>query len=130
MLLVRSAKKRALLTAAALCKEQEMKVLIVVAILVFLYWFFILRPGRLDFWKIASKYPDEAYNLFISEDCWKVFDENLPDDHQFIVPKEDWAGPFRHRVPKLGNRMIYVFGKYPNFEKSQNEFMTKYDKST
>ena len=107
-----------------------MKILIAVAILAFLYWFFILRRGRLDFWKIASKYPDEAYDLFISEDCWKVFEENLPDDHQSIVPKEDWTGPFRLRIPKLGNRMIHVFGKYPNFEKSQNEFMTKFNKDT
>ena len=102
-----------------------MKILIALVILIFLYWFFILRPGRLNFWKIASKYPDEAYDLFVSEDCWKVFEESLPDDHQSIVPKEDWTGPFRLWIPKVGNRMIYVFGKYPNFEKSQNEFMTK-----
>ena len=108
-----------------------MKILIiVVVILVFLYWYFILRPGRLDFWKIANKYPDEAYDLFTSEDCWKVFVESLSDDYQSIVPKEDWSGPFRLRVPKLGNRMIYIFGKYPNFEKSQNEFMAKYNKNT
>src|ERR1035437_5310786 len=82
----------------SLCEEQEMKILIVVAILVFLYWFFILRPGRLDFWKIANKYPDETYDLFISEDCWKVVEESLADDHQSIVPKKDWTGPFRLRV--------------------------------
>lgn len=107
-----------------------MNILIVVAILIFLYYLFILRPGRLDFWKIASKCPDEAYKLFKSEECWKVFEEGLPYDLQSIVPKEDWTGPFRLRIPKLGNRMIYVYGKFPNFEKSQNEFMTKIKQGT
>ncbi len=100
-----------------------MKTLIVLAILVFMYWLIILRPGRLNFWKIASKYPNEAYDLFVSEECWKVFEENVPDNHQSIVP--NWTGPFRLTVPKLGNKMIHVFGKYPDFQKSQNDFMTK-----
>jgi hypothetical protein len=104
------------------------KILIAVAILVFLYWIIILRPGRLDFWKLAGKYPDEAYDLFMSEDCWKVFEENPPDDHQSIVPKEDWTGPFRLMIPKLGNKTIHVLGRYPICEESQNEFMTRHSK--
>jgi len=54
-----------------------MKILAIIVIFAFLYWFFILRPGRLDFWKIAGKYPDEAFDFFRSKECWKVFEGNL-----------------------------------------------------
>lgn len=107
-----------------------MKILIIITIVVFLYWLFILRPGRLDFWKVASKYPDQAYDFFLSKECWKVFEASLPDDYRSLVPKDEWTGPFRLWIPKLGNRMIYVFGRYPNFEQSQNEFMTTINQNT
>lgn len=102
-----------------------MKIFIGIIVLIFLYWFFILRPGRLDFWKLAGKYPDEAYDLFKSQDCWVVFEEELPTDYYSIVPKEDWTGPFRLYVPKIGNKIVYVFGKYPDFEKEQEIFIAK-----
>lgn len=100
-----------------------MDVLIIIIVLIFLYWFVILRPGRLDFWKMASKYPDDVYDFFISRGCWKIFEDGLPDDYRSIVPKKEWDGPFRIIIPKIGNKMIYVFGKYPEFELAQNEFM-------
>jgi hypothetical protein len=103
---------------------------IAIAVLVFLYWFFILRPGRLDFWKIANKYPDEAYDFIQSEDCWMIFEDNLPNDYQSTVPKENWTGPFRLLIPKLGNRFIYIFGKYPDFKNSQNDFINKISQIT
>ena len=102
-----------------------MEILAFIIILVFLYWVFILRPGRLDFWKIASKYPDTAYDFFKSKKCWKVFEGDLPDDYRSIVPKDDWTGPFRLWIPKIGNKVIYVFGKYPDFEQAQKDFMAK-----
>ena len=107
-----------------------MKILAIIVILAFLYWFFILRPGRLDFWKIAGKYPDEAFDFFRSKECWKVFEGNLPDDYRSIVPKDDWTGPFRLWIPKIGNKVIYVFGKYPDFEQAQKDFMAKIDGDT
>ena len=107
-----------------------MKILLLIAVLIFLYWLFILRPGRVDFWKIASKYPDDAYDFFKSKECWKVFEGDLPVDYRSIVPKEDWTGPFRLSIPKIGNRMIHVFGKYPDFEQSQNEFVAKINEGT
>jgi hypothetical protein len=100
-------------------------ILTVVVVLIFLYWLVVLRPGRLDFWRIASKYPDEAYDFFVSEQCWKVFQEVLPDGYRSLVPKEDWTGPFRLWIPKLRNKMIYIFGKYPDFERAQKEFIAK-----
>lgn len=107
-----------------------MKIIIIIAILVFLYWLFILRPGRLDFWKVASNHPDLAYDFFVSENCWKVFEDGLPEDYCSLVPKEDWTGPFRICVPKLGNKMIHIFGRYPDFEKSQKKFLRKLQEAT
>src|SRR4030042_936912 len=101
-----------------------LNILIIIVIIIFLYWFFILRSGKLDFWKIASKYPDEAYDFFRSKECWKVFEENLPDNYRSLVPKDDWSGPFRLWIPRL-EKMIYIFGRYSDFEQAQNEFMIK-----
>jgi len=98
-------------------------IIILIIAIAFCYWLFIIRPGRLDFWKIASKYPDLAYDFFNSNQCWKVFENGLPDDHQNLVPKEQWTGPFRIWVPKLDNRQILVFGRHPDFEDSQDEFL-------
>lgn len=92
----------------------------------FLYWFFILRPGRLDFWKVAARNPDAAYDHFRSASCWKVFEGELPEGYRSSVPNSDWVGPFKLWVPKLGGRPIVVFGKHPEFEQSQNEFLREF----
>jgi len=104
---------------------------IVVALIVCaaLYWFFILRPGRLDFWKTAAKYPNSAYDHFMSNNCWRIFEDSLPENYRNTVPKAEWTGPFRLVVPKLGNKMIYVFGNYPHFEHSQNDFLNNFNNS-
>jgi len=91
-----------------------------------LYWYWTLRSKNLDFWKLAAKYPDSAYDYFISQDCWKVFDNGLPDNYKDIVPHKEWTGPFRLWIPKLGNRMITIFCKYNYMEDSQREFISKY----
>lgn len=88
-----------------------------------LYWFFILRPGRIDFWKVAAKYPDAAYDHFKSDATWVVFEGSLPPEYRTYVPQSDWVGPFMLVVPKLGNQTIRVFGKSADIERSQNEFL-------
>jgi hypothetical protein len=102
-----------------------MRKLVATIILIFLYWLFFIRPRRVDFWKTAGRHPDEAYDFFTSRQCWKVFVGSLPVDYHNIVPKEEWAGPYRLTIPRLGNRIIYVFGKIPEFEQSQLEFLFK-----
>ena len=91
----------------------------------FLYWLLILRPGRLDFWKVAARYPDAAYEHFLSASCWKVFKDDLPENYRSVVPKQDWVGPFKLYVPALGGKQIVVFGKHPEYEQSQNIFLEK-----
>ena len=105
---------------------------VVVALLIGagLYWFFILRPGRIDFWKVAARNPDAAYEHLKAAPCWKVFEEGLPENYRSIVPKSEWVGPFRLWVPRLGGKQIVIFGKHPEFEQSQNDFLRKFDANT
>jgi len=97
-----------------------------VIVIVGTYWLFILRPGRLDFWRFVAKHPDAAYGHFKSNDCWKVFEDRRPKNYRSIVPKSQWAGPFRITVPKLGGKSVYVFGRKPDFGRSQDEFLNKF----
>lgn len=89
------------------------------------YYLLILRPGRLDFWRIVAKMPDDAYDIFQSDDCWIIFAEKPNQDE---LPQGEWDGPFRVVVPKLGHRTIYIFGKSPDYEEFQKKFLKKYTK--
>jgi len=95
-----------------------------------LYWFFILRPGRLDFWRFVAKQPDAAYDHFKANDCWKVFEERRPENYRGVVPRSEWAGPFRITVPKLGGKLVYVYGRRSDFGRSQDDFLNKFTGST
>lgn len=95
-----------------------------------IYWFFILRPGRLDFWRVVAKHPEAAYEHFKSDHCWMIFEGQLPENYRSLVPRSEWVGPFQFIVPKLGNKTMYIFGKHPTFEKSQNDFLSRFAKST
>lgn len=92
---------------------------------IFAYWYLVLRPGRLGFWRLVAKHPDTAYDHFKTNGCWKVFEDGLPPDYRNIVPRPQWVGPFRLVVPKLGGKAIKVFGRASELEKSQNDLESK-----
>ena len=102
--------------------------LIILGIAVF--WFWVLRPGRLGFWRIVANHPDAAYDHFMANACWKVFEDELPRDYRSIVPRSEWAGPFRVVVPKRGDKTIKVFGRRSELEKLQNDFARKFTRAT
>lgn len=104
------------------------EVIVLIIIGAVIYWFFILRPGRSDFWRVAAKHPDAAYEHFKSDPCWIVFEDHLPDNYRSLAPKSEWVGPFWLIVPKLGNKRVHILGKHPAFEKSQNAFLAKLTK--
>ena len=102
-----------------------MEIIVIIFLLAaFLYWLLAIRP-RTHFWKVVTKHPDLAYTFFRSKNCWKIFEGKLPVNYRSMVPKKDWAGPFLFSVPKIGHKNIHVFGKYPDFKKSQNEFLRR-----
>lgn len=93
--------------------------LIFIGVAILLY--FLMRSGNLDFWKVANQNANQAYDLFINDDCWVVIhpNETKPD-------LKGYTGPFKFVVPKLGNTTITVYGKSDCFEESQKAFLNKY----
>ena len=96
-------------------------IVLILAVGVFLYWYFIFRKGSFSFWKIVALNPDQAYEYFISKSCWKVL-IGEPNDNDKI-DSSIWSGPYSLIVPRLGNRMIKIYGKVGYFEDSQDEFI-------
>jgi len=101
----------------------EATVIILAAAII--YWFLILRPGRLDFWRVAAKHPDAAYEHLKSDPCWILFEDQVPDNYRTLYPKPEWVGPFRLIVPKLGYKTVHILGKNQNLEKSQGTFLSR-----
>lgn len=81
----------------------------------------IMGTGNVPFWKVASQHPDDAFDWFMSEDCWVVL---APGEK---APGSEFTGPFRLAVPKLGGQMIKVYGRDAEIDDSQRRFMERYD---
>lgn len=95
--------------------------IMLIALLIMFY-----RAHKRGFWAIAERNPNAAYEYFKANVCWRVFEEGLPPNYRNIVPKPHWAGPYKLIVPKIGNKTIHVFGKHPDFSRSQSEFVNKF----
>ena len=93
-----------------------MKLALVAAALVLLVVFSILGAGKLRFWKLAARFPNEAYEWFLREDCWEV------DPTEPLEPRSEWCGPFKLAVPQLGWRVVRIYGRVGEMEGSQEEF--------
>lgn len=105
-----------------------MEWLLGIVVLAVLYYFFVMKKhGNLDFWKLAAKYPDSAYQLFKGEDCWLIFEDKSLARNRNNFPPGEWDGPFKLSVPTLGSKVITVYGKVPDYVQSQQKFMTKQD---
>lgn len=90
-------------------------------VVIFAVWWFLNQPGNLSFWKLASRYPNQAYDWFVEEDCWIVLD---PHDSSARPrePQSDYTGPFLLSIPKLGGRMIRIYGRFDEIADSQDRF--------
>jgi hypothetical protein len=99
-----------------------MWIIIVIISLVVLYTILHFL-GKPNFWKLTRKYPDEAYNFFLENDCWFVVDgvnnSGPPKD------KNNWIGPFSLFLPNI-NKLIKIYGKSAEYEKSEEEFIRKF----
>lgn len=86
---------------------------------------FIHQIGKstFKFTKLISKYPDEAYAWFKQDShCWKIYEDKLPVDYKNEIPSKQMK-PLRLIVPRIGNRMIYIFGKIPECRESEKRFI-------
>lgn len=99
-----------------------MWIIVVIISLVILYTILHFL-GKPSFWKLTRKYPIEAYNFFLENDCWFVVDginnSEPPKD------KHNWDGPFSLFLPN-DNKRIKVYGKSPEYEESENVFLKKF----
>ncbi|MBE0591514.1 MAG: hypothetical protein IH616_03845 [Gemmatimonadales bacterium] len=87
-----------------------------------LLWWFVLRRRPPDFWQLAARYPDKAYQWFIDHDDWIVLD---PDAGKLQVPDgREFDGPYLFWVPKLGGRRVAVYGRRSAMEESQRAFLS------
>ena len=86
-----------------------------------LLWWFFLRRRPPDFWKLAARYPDKAYDWFQDHEEWWVVD---PEGGPQPTPNAgEWEGPFIFWVPKIGGRSVMVYGKKGLMEESQCSFL-------
>ena len=98
-------------------------ILIVVSAILLFYILVVRRLGNLPFWKTVNKYPDDAYDFFLTHDCWIVFEGKLPKGYRSKFPTSEWDGPFVHNIPKLDFKRIHILGRIGEYEKSQQEFL-------
>jgi hypothetical protein len=86
-----------------------------------LLWWFFLRRRPPDFWKLAARYPDKAYDWLVDHEEWWVVDPK--GGPQPTPDPEEYEGPFIFWVPKIGGRSVMVYGKKGSMEESQRSFL-------
>lgn len=86
-----------------------------------LLWWFFLRRRPPDFWALAARYPDKAYDWFEDHEEWWVVDPGAGPQPK--PDPKDYDGPFIFWVPKLGGRSVMVYGKKGLMEESQRSFL-------
>ena len=74
-----------------------------------------------DFWKLAARQPDHAYEWFVTHDGWAVVD--FEQRHHRKPKGTDVVGPFILRVPKLGGKRVAIYGLRGLMEESQEAFV-------
>lgn len=102
-------------------KEYEMNnallaVLTFVAVIGGLALFFTLA-GRFSFWKLASRFPDEAIRYMESDPAWVFADD--------CKKPPGYSGPFFLRAPSMG-RTLKFYGDADRMEESQAKFVELY----
>lgn len=78
---------------------------------------FVLYSREARFWRAAGRAPDRVFDLMKGSDEWVVLEDGLPENLRKTWPKEQWTGPFRLDVPKLGKR-VYFLGRNPQYKES------------
>jgi hypothetical protein len=84
-------------------------------------WYVLEQPKQPDFWRLAARHPDNAYDWFVSHEGWVVID---PGAGRVKKPKgPGYTGPFILWVPKLGGKRVLVYGEAGRVEESQEAFI-------
>lgn len=99
-----------------------MKWILLTVIAIVIFFYFLTKSGNNKFWKLVNKYPTQAYDFFVNNDCWFIIH---PGENKMKPSSEDWTGPFFIIVPGIGKLKIY--GKFGEFEQKQEEFIKLFE---
>ena len=99
-----------------------MKWFIIIGIVIVVLYF-IFKSGNDKFWKTVNKYPLDAYEFFIKNDCWFVIH---PNEFKSKPKDGDWTGAFFVPVPGIG--ILKIYGKTNEYKKKQEEFIEMIEK--
>lgn len=91
-------------------------VILFIAILAAIAVFFG-KLGKLSFWKLASKLPEEAFEHFSTDPTWVVGANTSPGN--------GFVGPFRFYIPSL-SQAVKLYARDDGLEASQQKFMERY----
>jgi hypothetical protein len=80
---------------------------------------FYRKLGKLSFWKLAGKLPEQALEHASSDPAWVIVVGSEP------VPDEGFVGPFLLSVPSLG-RTVKLYAHRDQIESSQQRFIDRY----
>jgi len=95
----------------------------VVPVAFFVYGLIVARSKSFDFWNLASRYPDEAYDWFQDDACWLIYDP--PSGRASKPDATIYNGSFPLYIPKLG-RLVSVYGRFDMIEESQRRFVERH----
>ncbi len=87
-------------------------------------WYALYRAGNPAFWRLVARYPNDAYEWFMAEDCWVVVDPQDPSSRE-PAPRSDFDGPFLLWVPKLGGKKLRIYGQHAMIEESERQFIER-----
>ena len=94
-----------------------------VPVVILLYCLLTSRQKSFPFWKLASKIPDQAYEWFLNDPCWIIYDP--PSGKNEKPDRNEYNGGFFLSVPSLG-RKIKVYGKFDLIEESEKRFIDQH----
>ncbi len=95
----------------------------VVPVVILLYCLLTSRQKSFPFWKLAAQIPDQAYEWFLNDPCWVIYDPLSGKNEK--PDRKEYNGPFFLYTPSLG-RKIEVYGKFDLIEKSEKRFIDRY----
>ena len=93
-------------------------IIIFIAALIALSYFFV-KIGKLTFWKLAAKLPNEAMNWVSNDPAWIV----ITNEQQ--KPTDEFDGPYYLAVPSL-DKTVKLYAHHEKIEESQKHFVDKY----
>jgi hypothetical protein len=97
---------------------------LIVTLIVIGLIYYLIKKGNNKFWKLVHKHPFEAYEYFMTNECWYVVH---PNDFKNKPPQGNWSGPYIVQIPGIGR--IKVYGKESEFEANQMEFIKRIENS-